>query len=302
MTGTDPIELSKALETTVENINTNAASDNIELNNTSTLSNLGSQILLKKEQLIKMKNEKLNNQIKQLQNYESSIINKDRLIDETNKYIEKNNLNIRFLIFALVIAVLGFFVFALYNFGKISNNLFNILSILLTIIFVVVILYAYNIFYFRTAVNFLDYRKNTKLENAVSNWTNYSETNLQKNLYGSRSDWEDENCECPPDEEIYPEEPNISVTTQPGYYYYDGNAPKQLVVNNDKLGGEPINVSDNPNIRPEPKIFDKIKWVDHDNYTYSMSDEEGVYEINPNDNKLNKNGLLVNNSTFTANL
>ena len=130
--------------------------------------------------------------------------------------------------------------------------------------------------------------------NSVSDWTNFTKTNLQTKLYGNKDDWEDENCDCPPDEEVLPTEGNISVTGKPGLYYYDGNAPKQLVVNNDTVGGEAVDVS----ASPDNQIFDKIQWVDHDNYTL----EEGSYQIKPNDNDRFKNGLLVNNSTYTANL
>ena len=80
----DPIEMSEMLESTLSNLNENTENTNLNYNSDSTISNINSQILLKKEQLIKMKNEDLNKQINHLQNYESSIINKDRLIDETN--------------------------------------------------------------------------------------------------------------------------------------------------------------------------------------------------------------------------
>ena len=292
----DPIELSEMLETTVNNLNTNVNSTNLNYNKASTISNVNSQILLKKDQLIKMKNEDLNKQINNLQNYESSIINKDRLIEQTNVHMKSNDRKIKFLIFTMIIVFIGFILFIVYKSGYVSELVFKILGTILVVLFIMVLFITFNILYFRTIfVDFWEYRKNNRLLNAVKDWTNYTKTDLQTNLYGDKNDWEDENCDCPPDEEILPTEGNISVTGKPGLYYYDGNAPKQLVVNNDTRGGEPVNVSTSP----DSEIFDKIDWVDHDNYTY---DEEGSYQIKPNDYKRYENGLLVNNSTYTANL
>ena len=295
----DPIELSEMLETTVQNLNSAVDTTNLNYNTANTVSNINSQILLKKDQLIKMKNEDLNKQINNLQNYESSIINKDRLINQTDLHVKNNDIKIKFLIFSMVLVFLGLILFTIHKGKYISDLIFKILVTILITIFILSLLITFNIFYFRTIfVEFWQYRKNQRLLNAVSDWTNYAKTDLQTNLYGNKDDWEDENCDCPPDEEVLPTEGNISVTTKPGYYYYDGNAPKQLIVNNDTKGGEPVDVSDTPDM----EIFDKIQWVDHDNYTYEEGEGKGTYQIKPNNNNLYKNGLLVNNSTYTANL
>ena len=200
----------------------------------------------------------------------------------------------------MAIALIGFLLFVIYKSGYISELIFKILGTILITIFLFLLFVTFNILYFRTIfVEFWQYRKNQRLLNSVKDWTNFTKTNLQTNLYGNKNDWEDENCDCPPDEEVLPTEGNISVTSKPGYYYYDGIAPKQLIVNNDTQGGEPVDVSDSP----DSEIFDKIQWVDHDNYTYKESNnKKGAYQIKPNNNKLYTNGLLVNNSTYTANL
>ena len=210
----------------------------------------------------------------------------------------KNDLRIQFLVFTLVLVFIGLIITA--GSSKMSPVIYKTLMTLLIVIFVIGICYVYNIFYFRTiCIEFWTYRKNNKILKSVKDWTNFTKTDIQQNLYGSRNDWEDENCDCPPDEEVYPMEKNIGVTTKPGYYYYDGNAPKQLVVNNDVIGGEEVNVADDPN----STIYDKINWVDHDQYSFEHNRKnKGVYQIKPNNNKINTNGLLVNNSTYTANL
>ena len=294
----DPIEMSEMLESTISNLNENTKNTNLNYNTQSIISNINSQILLKKEQLIKMKNEDLNKQINHLQNYESSIINKDRLIDETNAYMNKNDLRIKFLVFTLVLVFIGLMITAGSN--KMPPSIYKTLITLLVVIFAIGVCYVYNFFYFRTiCLEFWTYRKNNKILKSVKDWSNFKKTDIQQNLYGPRSDWEDENCDCPPDEEVYPIENNIGVKTKPGYYYYDGNAPKQLVVNNDVIGGEQVDVADDSN----GPIYDKIRWVDHDQYSFEHNRKnQGIYQITPNNNKINTNGLLVNNSTYTANL
>ena len=84
MGDSNPIDTSKKLQSALTSLSNLATATNSQINAYNTLNNIDSQILLKKDQLIKIKNQELNQQIKHLQDYESSIINKDRLIDETN--------------------------------------------------------------------------------------------------------------------------------------------------------------------------------------------------------------------------
>ena len=305
MGDTNPIATMTTNATSISSLEDSTAARSSYLKANTQINNINSEILLKKDQLIKIKNSELNEQIKYLQNYESSIINKDRLIEETNNYIEKNNKNIIVLIFCIVFAIFLCIIVSSYVYNRISPKIFTLLLLFVILMYIFLFLYSYDIFYFKTAVNFLDYRKNNNLENAVKDLSTMTKTDLQKKLYGSKKEWDEKNCECEEMQPIYPTETDISVKNIPGYYYYDGNAPKQLIVGNN--GGEkifggmnsstgeniPVNLSTNSN----KIINNKIDWVDFDKN--HNTDEEGTYELNRSNNNTD---TLVASSTYTANL
>ena len=243
-----------------------------------------------------MKNEKLNNQIRELQDYESSIINKDRLIDETNAYMEKNNVNIILISISIILSLILLCVICLFVYGKLNGALFNIIFIVLLFCYILLFLYGFDWFYIRNIFNFFKTIKSNRLEKSVEDWSKFTKTDLQRQLYGDRTEWNEKNCACEEEKKVYPNESNVSVNNIPGYFYYDGNAPKQLIIGNDKekmiVGGTAVNVG-----TTDKPIYDKIQWVDHDKRS---SDEIGVYELNRQKNVLDSS--LVGNSTFTANL
>jgi len=299
----DPIKTSNEIKSALSSLSNLTTAANSNINALNTLNNIDSQILLKKDELIKIKNDELNEQIKHLQNFESNIINKDRLIDETNLYMENNDKNITVLIFSIIFSIILLIIILMYVYNNISPNLFNLLLIVIVIMYIVLFLYAYDIFYFKTVVNFFDYRKKENIANAVKDWNKFTKTNLQQKLYGDKKEWDKNNCNCPPKDDIYSNEANIGVKQIPGLYYYDKNSPNQLIVGNDTLNNiikedaTGVNVSDNPN----KKIFNKIDWVNHDNYGTTNQNQTGVYELNSNPGSIYYNGFN-NNSTFTANL
>lgn len=302
MGDSNPIDTSKKLQSALTSLSNLATANNSQINAYNTLNNIDSQILLKKDQLIKIKNQELNEQIKHLQNYESSIINKDRLIDETNLNIEKNNRNITVLIFSILFSIFLFIIIFMYVYNNISPKLFNLLLIVIVIMYVILFLYAYDIFYFKTVINFLDYRKNNNIENAIKDLGKFTKTDLQRSIYGDKTEWIDNNCNCQEESPgILPNEANVSVKQIPGLYYYDNNSPKQLIVGNNN--GNIINKGDQVNIsnNPQKKIFDKIDWVNHDNYETTNINQTGVYELNSKPGSISNNGFN-GNSTFTANL
>lgn len=295
----NPIETSKTYENAFNTLKEKANEGSLAINVQNELNNIDAQILLKKEQLIKMKNEKLNNQIKELQNYESSIINKDRLIDETNANMKKNSTNIIIISISIILSLILLLIVSLYIYGKLNGALFNIIFIVLLFCYIILCLYGFNWFYFRNIANFFNILKNDRLEKSVKDWGKFTKTDLQRQLYGDRKEWDEKNCTCVEEEKIYSDEANVSVKNIPGYFYYDGNAPKQLIIGNDKekivVGGTPINSG-----TEEKPIYDKIEWVDHDKRN---NDEIGIYELNRKNNKLNiLDSALVGNSTFTTNL
>ena len=296
MGDTNPIETSQKIKTAFDTLKKDANENGLAINTQNELNNIDAQILLKKEQLIKMKNEKLNNQIRELQDYESSIINKDRLIDETNAYMEKNNVNIILISISIILSLILLCVICLFVYGKLNGALFNIIFIVLLFCYILLFLYGFDWFYIRNIFNFFKTINRNRLEKSVEDWSKFTKTDLQRQLYGDRTEWNEKNCACEEEKKVYPDESNVSVNNIPGYFYYDGNAPKQLIIGNDKekmiVGGTAVNVGTD-----DKPIYDKIQWVDHDKRS---SDEIGIYELNRQKNILDSS--LVGNSTFTANL
>ena len=161
------------------------------------------------------------------------------------------------------------------------------------LVFLVILLYTYNIFHFASLVNFLDNRRNLRLQESISKFQrNFG---LQRRLYGDKQDYIDENCDCPATEEVYTDEENIGVDIKPGYFYYDKNAPKQILVPN---GGDKTNVS----VNPKKPIYDKINWVNHDTKSSDPDFDNKSYKINPNNYDVYKDGKLVDDSTYSINL
>lgn len=256
--------------------------------------NTKNEIMVKQDQLNKIKNDRLNKQLQSLKELEHNIINKDRLIEQTNESDTKNKTNIYILYSGAVLALIIFFSIILYAIGKMNDRILSIVVTMVILIFTLMVLYNYNIAHFADIVNFLDNRKNLRLQKSIGNFGKRLSQNVQEKIYGDKQEWLDSNCECPDSEDIYTDEENIAVDIKPGYFYYDKNAPKQNIVPD---GGKKINVA----LDATKTIYDKIDWVDHDNIS-SDPDNDNDYNINPNNDDVYKNGILVNESTYTVNL
>jgi len=287
----DPIDLMKELEADSENDTDSTNQLNVENQTYNTYIETN----IKQDQLNKFHNDKLNKQLQQLKELESNIINKDRLIEQTNDLNTKNDTNINTLYVSLSLALIVFLSIILYSMEKLNDRLLGIIITMVILIFTLIILYTYNIFHFKTAVNFLDIRKNLQLQQKIKDTGKNIEKRIQEKIYGDKRDWLDENCDCPDTEDIYTDEENIAVEIKPGYFYYDKNAPKQNII---PSGGQKINVSADPN----KTINDKIQWVNHDSKSSDIDAEDYNYNINPNNNDLHKNGIFVNDTTYTVNL
>ena len=290
----DPIQVSKQLQSKLSSINLQTNSQ--DLNTQNQIYNINNEILVKQDQLEKIKNDELEGQLDQIKSIENSIINKDRLIEQIHVNMHNNDENIYMLYIGIFFALVLMTVVALYALEKINDKLFGILVVLLILVFVTMIMYKYNVLYFKTVSHFIDNRKNLAILNSIKDLGSQVQSNMQERLYGSKQDFIDENCDCPVTEDIYNEEEGASVNVVPGYFYYDKSAPKQLLVPN---GGDKIDVSADS----DSEIFDKIDWVNHDKVMYDTNSEESShYQMNPNADKLYTNSKLVNDSTYTVNL
>jgi len=296
---------SKTTGELVQSFNTQLSQLNLIQNEMNLLSNLNQESLLKKEQLLKMKNEELMDQLSRLEVIQSSIANKNRLIEQTNKNIDNQNLNIYVLSALAGLAVILFILINLKGNNIIDQKRFNLMLSIHITVFILTIVYSYNIFYFKDAITYLFDRRRLRISQQIKKMVD------EKNKFSDdkESDWIAENCNCPIDDSngedgnIYPADENKTQKEHPGYFYYDGTAPQQIIVD------LPI---------AEDKYDQHINWVD-----YSQG---GKAMYNPKNNKTTYNNkqyynynetndpsimlshvleetrVLVNNTTNTANI
>ena len=286
----DPIQQMNELKAQ----NQQSVSTTLNLVAQNQLNNKNNEILVKQDQLAKFRNDKLNKKLDELNELEHNIINKDRLIEQTNQINQNKDKNIYTLYVGLFLSVVLFIIILLYSLEKINNKLATILISIVFILFLLIVLYNYNIAHFATLVNFFKNRRELKIEASIGNFGSRITSWAQERAYGNKQEWIDNNCACPDSEGTYSDEENTSVEIKPGYFYYDKNAPKQNIHPD---GGDKINVSVNPN----KKIYDKIHWVNHDNVSNNM-DNNHEYNIEPNNYDMYKEGKLVGDSTYTVNL
>jgi len=294
----DPIETMNYLRHKIDGTGDTTIDEELTVKN--QIFNIENETLVKQDQLVKIQNDKLNKQLDSLKDVENNIINKDRIIEQTNLHIENNNKNIYTLYASLFLSLILFISIILYSVGQLSDRLLNIIIVSIILLFLCVFLYTYNIFHFATLVHFLDNRKNLHLGRSVENLKRKIGLDLQEKLYGDKKDFIDKNCDCEDTdtEEVYTDEENIGVDIKPGYFYYDKSAPKQKLMPH---GGDDDNVS----LNATKPIYDKIDWSNHDKITSdpdSSSDNTKSYRINPNNYDVYKSGTLVADSTFTVNL
>ena len=269
-------------------------------NQMNTFNNVNQEALLKQQQLLKMENDSLMNQLRELENIQNIVINKDRIIDQTNQNIIDSDNNIKLLVICIILGIILLVCVYLRGYGTLKSNgiFYGIFAI-----YVMVFIYVFNVFYIKTAVSYLMDRRSIRLNNVLQKWSAVSAANKQENKYGSKSSWEADNCSCPTDEtqeEEYITDNNSGDTIQSprsGYYYYDGTAPQQLLV--------PLPSSDN-----STNFREKIDWVDYssngtipyqNNYYNSGSTTDPTNTL-INDLQSEEYSSLVGVSTYTNSL
>jgi len=245
------------------------------------------EILYKQDKLIDLKNENLMEQLRKLQSIQSSIINKDRIIDQMNDNIEQSNSMINFLIIIFILSFVLFFAIISNGYGQISFNFLRNIFIIIIVLIFLCYLYFFNIFHIKDGVNFVKYHRNELINNTLKEW----DDEIYNQIYDAEDnqEWQDDNCECPPEEESFqyktfdmPGLPNKKNTD--GYFYFDGKDPLQQLVPTPGPSSTGIN--------------DVIDWVDYsENSTTNYYD----YPYNQTKNTLNHSNTLVNNITYSSN-
>jgi hypothetical protein len=259
-------------------------------------------------------------QLKELEYIQSTISNKERIIEQNNVSMKQEDVNIRVLITCIILAIFLLIAISLYGSGKLdSAKLGGVVSIIV-VLYIIVFIYAYNIFYFRTAIEILSYRKRERLIGSVREWRENRRNDVKESIYGDESEWISNNCACPADsvleeeEEIYSAVPNVSVLEIPGYMYYDGTAPQQILV------PSPDNIQTYSQVGNQTpfKTDTQINWLDYSPSGNNFYDKSTNTTTNINKNyynyknitdptvlllkELNRSDVLVNKTTKTANI
>lgn len=304
---TDFQENATSIQSTVDAINANLSNITAIQNYSNKINNFNTEALIKKEELLRLENEDLMKQLRELENIQSTISNKERIIEQNSVSMKQEDVNIRVLITCIILAILLLISISLYGSGKLDSKKLGIVVSIIVVLYIIVFLYAYNIFYFRTAIEILSYRKRERIIGSVREWRENVRNDVKESLYGTESEWINNNCACPSDynleeEDVYAQDPNVAELEIPGYMYYDGTAPQQILVPS-----------------PDEITTDaSIDWVDYSPSGNNSYDPSNNKTTNNNKNfynyqnttdptvlllkELDKSNTLVNNNTKTANI
>ena len=293
----------------VKAINANLAQLHYIQNDQNINININQERLSKQGQLLQMQNDDMLKQLRELEIIQSNIANKNRMIDQYNIYTSDQDVNIRVLYISIVLAIILFF--------SMFIPLYRIIIIVIVIIcYIILLMYSYDIFYFRTAFSYINKNNLDSINKQSQSMSNKeyrefrdmlspldSESNLD-------SEWNDYNCSCPAEEEgqekgqdyVSQEDNSLYAKQVGGQYYYDGSAPAQLIT-------------------PYPRdlnLNENIDWVDYtangitkynQKTNLNLVSDQNFYNIKgSNDQRiqlkkaLNNSAGFVNDKTDTANI
>ncbi len=273
---------------------------NISQNTRNQSFNTNRDILLRKDELSELENEDIENQYKQLDQIQSNIFSKERLIEENLYHSEKSERNIRVLTGSILFVLLLFVIVGIYYTKKIDNDKFVKLCGLLFIIFLLYLCYQYNVFYLNDSLSALfSGRVATDLGNRINKKTLQMQEDIQRIREGDYDEWKKKNCNsCSPipSKDVS----GLDIQNLSGYglsssyfSYQDGSTPNQLI--------NPINSLANSGF-----FKDRIHHTDVD--TVRDKDFTVVYQEDSNinsDDYVSISGLdgdLTAENVFTANL
>ncbi len=211
------------------------SSNNFQNTNNKTF-NINRDILLRKEQMNQIENEELEDQYKHLDQIQSNIFSKERLIEENLYYSEQSERNIRVLTGSILFVLLLFVVVGIYYLKKIDNDKFVKLCGLLFGIFLLYLCYQYNVFYLKDSLSALfSGRVATELGNKIENKTMQMQEDIQRIREGDYEVWKKKNCSsCSPTPSNDVSGLDIQNLSGYGYSssyftYQDGSTPNQLI-------------------------------------------------------------------------
>ncbi len=199
--------------------------------------NLNREILLRKEELNQLENEEINNQLKRLQNLQTEVFTKERLIEENLYHSKKNENNIRTLMISFIFAILLYVIISLNGNGSLSDKKMGLFCIIILIIFLIFLMYQYNVIYMKDSLNYIfSFAFLSNVGEKIEKKTQDLKQDINKARYGMDYDtWKNENCgSCPPEPSGPAEVSAEEYTTEeedyaPGFYYQDGSSPNQVI-------------------------------------------------------------------------
>jgi len=286
-----------SMQTVVNNLNGKLADANNSASLLGLLSNINQENIVKADQYIKLQNDDLTEQLRNLESIQSNIENKNRIIEQINYNMDKQQRNMNILIVSLVFGIILLSSLIAYGYNYINFSQFIYIIIVLIVLYTIYIIYQYNIFYVNSALKAL-FTNNipNRLSTAVSDLQSTIQNQIEYDMYGPEAEWVEQNCSCPASVNTPPVYANIGSEVYeetPGHYYYDQSAPPQLLV-------------PTPNI---PTLNNSIQWVDYDtlqdnsttyyNYNTNNTDPNIVLRNQLNSSKTN---LFVGSETMTGNV
>ena len=314
-------DTTNSMNNIVKSINENLAQLDFIQTNLNSSNNLNQEALLKKSELLKLKNEELKNQLQNLEIIQFNINNKERLINQMNINTDDQNTNIYLLFIGIILAIVILIFLVLYGIGKIDIKILSLVVIIISAIYALIYIYTYNIFFYKDALSYTSsVHSSWYLGKELKKWGDVVKSEINDFKQDLKDDWIANNCSCPIEEQQEEEEDKDeesrrryiasiggadSVKETPGYFYNDNSAPAQLLV---------------PSSKTIKNLNDKIDWVDfsptgdniyfplgkkfiHANTrTYNFKPTQAFYQDLFKQYTNGDSGSLVDNSTYTTNI
>ena len=288
----------------INNINAEFAEYHNIQNQLNIRDNIMKESILKRDLLIKMQNDDISNQLFNLDNISSTVSNRNRMIDQSNQENINNDMRIRVLIVGIIYAILLLIAVILFGKKTLDSKKLSLVLIILTVIYGIFLIYTYNMFYMKTALNFSKFNNEQKLKDKLFEWKNNINEVASEYLYGDETEWQNKNCKCDVNnEEGEPWVTNMDDDLVRGYFYYDGTSPQQLLIPSpdSKNYTDKIDWLDySPNGNSYLKTTDNKSVIETDNnlyYNYNNTTDPSILLLK----KLNDSKTLVNDTTYTAN-